>query len=73
MKPAIALSSELQRGCLGEGQRVCTMLQAKYIESAIKHVLDGHDGLTMVSYAIGEDVPQFSTSNSPNLPQNSQK
>ena len=49
----------------------CTMLPAQYIESANKHVLNGHDGLAMVSYAIGEDATQFSASNSHYLSQNS--
>ena len=49
----------------------CTMLPAQYIESAYKHVLNGHDGLAMVSYAIGEDAAQFSASYSHYLSQNS--
>ena len=47
-----------------------TMMPSQYIESAIMHVLNGHDGLAMVSYAIGEDATQFSASNSHYLSQN---
>ena len=46
-------------------------MPSQYIESAIKHVLNGHNGLTMVSYATGEDASEFSTSYTPYLPQNS--